>query len=75
MRVAESAPNWIETVGVNGSRWCVTESKAIARVESSRLMRTGAASWALAFSLVQRIDAIKIAHTNPEISQGTFAFS
>jgi len=41
MRVAESAPNFSWTVVLKGSRWRVTDSNAIARVESALLINVG----------------------------------
>src|ERR1051326_908532 len=54
MRVAESEPNLTSAVGLNGSRRRVTESKAMALVESGWLISTGDVCCALASTAASR---------------------
>jgi hypothetical protein len=63
MRVAESEPNLISVVVVNGSRLRVIESKAMARVESAWLIKTGRVCCALALTAASR-NAKKIIRRN-----------
>jgi hypothetical protein len=64
IRVCLSVPNFTDALVEKGSRCCVTDSKEIARVESSWLIRTGATDCAEAFG-----NWIKVAPTKSVATQ------
>src|SRR5882724_7914155 len=66
-RVMLSVPNLTGAIAEKGSRWCVTESKATARVESSILIRIGDPDCAVTFSNLKSKARIKNAHADNKI--------